>query len=302
MSQSKLARFFQIEKKVQSTFSYVAETNDTPDFILPITIKKPKQQTIVACGVTVEIAGEDVSDQFDYIRKKGRYGSREIVPIAHRPRFCDELYANNRVSDEYYTEIISWVRFIHTYKLVGRQVFEPFYGDGTSTRELAQLVDVVGVPHGRFFDIYQRPEFAGMLVLSNPPFSFKWQVIITLLEERRDFALILPWETFYDKMNKEKTVVLEDCPLKIYQRKYGGKYIWFKCRPYEGRFFHPTDNQATHTAGRTGEYKNIGTHILYWRFDGDFSRDEDFVEREEQRFAERHRIRKVFKAWKELTN
>lgn len=294
MSQYNLSKYFKVEKIVK--INAVRTTTD-----ISIEINKPVQKSIVACGISVEVDGEDVSDQFEEIRKKGKYGSSEIVPLARRPRYCDQLYANNKVSDEYYTEIISWWRFIHTYNLVGQRVFEPFYADGTSTRELKTLVDVVGVAGGRFFDIYNRPEFEGLMALSNPPFSFKWQVIITLLEQRRDFALILPWETFYDKMNKDKTEVATECPLKRYKRKFGGDYIWFKCRVNEQSFFHPTDDQKTHTAGRTGEYKTIGTHILYWRFDGDFSRNEEWVENEERELGNNRRKQKVFKSWKTIT-
>jgi len=281
----------------------VTETNKTLDFVVEIKkpVKKPVQKSIVACGVSVEIDGEDVSDQFIDVRKKGKYSSREIVPLAHRRAFCDELFTNNKVSDEYYTEQISYERFIKTYRLQGQRVFEPFYADGTSTREMSGLVDVVGSKGANFWDIYKDPQFDGLLILSNPPFSFKWQVIITLLEEQRNFALILPWETFYDKKNKQG-VVVEDCPLKIYQRKYGGKYAWFKCRPYEQFFFHPNDDGALHTEGRAGVYKQIGTHILYWRFDGDFTRDEEYVEKDEQRMAGRFQMRKVFKAWKTYKN
>lgn len=295
MSQLKLSNYFKIEKMVK-----VTATNQTPDIVIELNkpVKKPVQKSIVACGISVEIDGEDVSDQFIDVRKKGKYSSREIVPLAHRRAFCDELYANNKVSDEYYTELISYERFIKTYRLQGQRVFEPFYADGTSTREMSTLVDVVGFQGANFWDIYK--EHNDLLVLSNPPFSFKWQVIITLLEERRNFALILPWETFYDKRNKDKTIVLEECPLKIYQRKYGGEYIWFKCRPYEQSFFHPIDDGKLHAEGRAGVYKTIGTHILYWRFDGNFTRDEDYVEKDEQRVASRFKMRKVFKAWKAL--
>jgi hypothetical protein len=282
----------------------VSETNHTPDIVIEINnpVKKPVQKSIIACGISITIDGENVSDQFVDVRKKGKYSSREIVPMAHRRAFCDELYANNKVSDEYYTELISYERFIKTYRLQGQRVFEPFYADGTSTREMASLVDIVGRRGANFWDIYKDPEFDGLMVLSNPPFSFKWQVIITLLEERRNFALILPWETFYDKMNKDKTSVAEECPLKKYQRKYGGEYVWFKCRPHEQLFFHPIDNGKLHAEGRAGVYKKIGTHILYWRFDDNFTRDEDYVEKDEQRVASRFKMRKVFKAWKTYKN
>ena len=299
MSQIKLSNFFKIEKIVK-----VDATNTTPDFVFetkhPISIPTAVQKSIVKCGVVITNAdGDDISGQFEEVRKKGKYSSREIVPLSHRRAFCNELYANNRVSDEYYTEKISYERFIKTFRLQGRRVFEPFYGDGTSTREMASLVDIVGRRGANFWDIYRDPEFDGLMVLSNPPFSFKWQVIITLLEQQRDFALILPWETFYDKRDKQGNVV-EECSLKKYQRKFGGKYVWFKCRPYEQWFFHPNDDGTLHTEGRAGVYKQIGTHILYWRFDGDFRQDLEYVEKDEQRVAGRFQLRKVFKAWKQL--
>lgn len=296
MSQLKLSNYFKIEKMVTVTDNNTKATKlDIIETIKPIKISTAVQKSIVACGVSIMINGSDVSDQFIDVRKKGKYSSREIVPLAHRPTFCTELFNDNKVSDEYYTELISYERFIKTYGLQGQRVFEPFYGDGTSTREMASLVDVVGIKGANFWDIYKEHE--DLLVLSNPPFSFKWQVIITLLEQQRNFALILPWETFYDKTNKAG-VVLEECPLKKYQRKYGGKYEWFKCRAYERNFFHPTDDKAVHTEGRAGVYKAIGTHILYWRFDGNFTQDLEYVEKDERRTAGRFQMRKLFKAWK----
>jgi hypothetical protein len=264
MTQQLISKFFKIET--------IASEVVTGDFAIEIKkpVRKPVQKSLVACGIKLEVNGEDVSDQFTEIRKRGGYSSREVVPMVYRRAFCDLLFSSNKLSDEYYTGAVSWYRFLHTYGLIGQRVFEPFYADGSSSKELKSLVDVVGVKGANFWDIYNAPEFDGLLVLSNPPFSFKWQVIITLLECRRDFALILPWETFCDKKTKDKTAVAEECPLMIYKRKYGGDFIRFRCYPEEQFFFHPNDEGTLHTEGRAGEYKQIGTHILYWRFDGDF--------------------------------
>lgn len=262
------------------------KTNKSPDLI----VKRLVQKSIVSFGIVVTTnTGEDITDQYGDVRKKGKYSAREVVPLIHRRAFCNDLFANNKVSDEYYTEKISYERFIHTYNLEGQTVFEPFYGDGTSIREMGSLVNMVGEEGADFWDIYKDPRFNGMLILSNPPFSFKWQVIITLLEQRRNFALILPWETFYDKRDKDGTV-LEECPLKKYQRKFGGEFVWFKCRPHEQIFFHPTE--------KGGEYKQIGTHILYWRFDGDFTTNQEYIVKTQRRTAGRKLMRKVFDEWK----
>jgi hypothetical protein len=265
MSQLLLTKYFKIET--------IKEGTATPEVRIELKkpARKPVQQSLVRCGATVVINGEDVSDQFVDTRKRGGYSSREVVPLVYRRAFSDELFRNNKVSDEYYTGAISWYRFLHTFNLIGQRVFEPFFADGSSSKELKALVDVVGRRGANFWDIYKDPEFDGLLILSNPPFSFKWQVIITLLEQRRNFALILPWETFCDKKNADKTNVVEECPLVKYQQRFGGKYMMFKMYPEEQFFFHPNDDGTLHSEGRSGTNIQIGTHILYWRFDGDFT-------------------------------
>ena len=56
-----LTNYFKIEKMVK-----VTATNHTPDIVIELNnpVKKPVQKSIVACGISVEIDGEDVSDQF----------------------------------------------------------------------------------------------------------------------------------------------------------------------------------------------------------------------------------------------
>ncbi len=74
--------------------------------------------------------------------------------------------------------------------------------------------------------------------------------------KKKDFALILPWETFYDKQDKEKTKIIRHCPLKKYQTIFGGKYSCFDLQGDEKNFWSPDLNK----------YKIIGCKILYWQF------------------------------------
>ena len=59
---------------------------------------------------------------------------------------------------------------------MGKTVFEPFYGDGSSRQVLSGLVDVVG-ERKDFWEQIQDPNCPQDLKLSNPPFSYKWLLI-----------------------------------------------------------------------------------------------------------------------------
>lgn len=233
-----------------------------------------RQQALVSFGFKVERINEtgkteDISIQFSDVRTRRMFGSSEFVPITRRKLYCDRLFEDNKKSDEYYTRGESWHHFLQLYGLVGQDVYECFYGDGSSRKSLEGWVNVKGDSRN-FWDQYTDPQYAGLLVLSNPPFSWKFQFIQTMLEQRRDFALILPWQTFYGKKAEHNKGVAKECPLEEYKRKWGGDYIIHKMTPEEQMFFHPKDAKK---GAEEGDDIQIGTHILYWRQDKIFKQD-----------------------------
>jgi hypothetical protein len=162
--------------------------------------------------------------------------------LKDRKAISEELFTNNKFSDEYYTRGKTWERFITSTNIKGKTVYEPFYGDGTSA--LTKHCKVVFTP-GDFWDtITTAPEH---LILTNPPFSFKWLVIQTLLELRRSFAMILPWQSFYNSGLKK---------IKYLIQQYGGKAYCFNLTGSECDFYHPADKNM----------KRIGCKILFWIF------------------------------------
>lgn len=188
------------------------------------------------------------------MRSRPRYYRRLMTLTDRTPRgVADYLFNHNTVSDEYYTPIAVWDRFLCT-QPKNTTYFEPFYGDGSGVKNLKDAgYDIVSSPCN-FWDIdwANTPNYP---ILSNPPFSFKWLVIETLLKNRRDFNLILPWQTFVD------TAIKHDGADKLRMLKsiYGGDYTVFKLHDNkkfpENTFIMPN-----------GDSKKIGCKILVWRF------------------------------------
>jgi hypothetical protein len=170
------------------------------------------------------------------------------IPVPEdRIAIATKKFQKNKFSDEYYTRSASWARFVADAGLEGKTVYEPFYGDGSSRAELAKLgVTQIGKA-GDFWENIVADDCPADFIMSNPPFSFKWEIIETLLERKRSFALILPWQTFYQS-GAEK--------IRNLQRKYGGKYIRYNMRGEEVMFYSPKDKKMM----------PIGTSILLWTF------------------------------------
>jgi hypothetical protein len=164
-----------------------------------------------------------------------------------RIALATKKFQKNKFSDEYYTRSESWRRFVYDAGLAGKTVWEPFFGDGSSRAELAKIgVTQIG-KEGDFWKNITAPDCPTDFIMSNPPFSFKWEIMETLLERKRSFALILPWQTFY-QTGAEKIANLH--------RKYGGKYLRYAMRGEEGAFYSPTEKKMV----------PIGTSILLWEF------------------------------------
>jgi hypothetical protein len=164
-----------------------------------------------------------------------------------RIALATKKFQKNKFSDEYYTRSESWRRFVDDAGLAGKTVWEPFFGDGSSRDELAKLgVTQIGKA-GDFWENITAPDCPTDFIMSNPPFSFKWEIMETLLERKRSFALILPWQTFYQSGAKK---------IAELHRKYGGKYLRYNMRGEEVMFYSPTSKKMM----------PIGTSILLWTF------------------------------------
>ena len=164
-----------------------------------------------------------------------------------RVALATKKFQKNKFSDEYYTRSESWRRFVDDAGLAGKTVWEPFFGDGSSRDELAKLgVTQIGKA-GDFWENITAPDCPTDFIMSNPPFSFKWEIMETLLERKRSFALILPWQTFYQTNARH---------LAELHRKYGGDYLRYAMRGEEVTFYSPTSKKMV----------PIGTSILLWTF------------------------------------
>ena len=174
--------------------------------------------------------------------------SAEKPPVPEdRIALATQKFNKNKFSDEYYTRSASWARFVDDAGLAGKTVWEPFYGDGSSRAELAKLgVTQIGKPED-FWKTVTADDCPTDFIMSNPPFSFKWEIMATLLERKRSFAFILPWQTFYQSGAKK---------LAELHRKYGGKYLRYNMRGEEVEFYCP----------KTKKMMPIGTSILLWTF------------------------------------
>ena len=160
-----------------------------------------------------------------------------------RRQVAEDKFNSNKYSDEYYTRN-SWDRFIEEYGLTNTTVIEPFLGDGSFLSHLQSKVNIV-TTNKNFWDVLENNELPDGFIMSNPPFSCKWEIIETLLELRRDFALILPWQVWTKKSR-----------LDMLQSIYGGIHSKFALKNKEKMFYDPKSNSM----------KAIGVNILVWKF------------------------------------
>jgi hypothetical protein len=94
-----------------------------------------------------------------------------------------------QVYDDYMTPKNAW-EAIKNYIPSNKIIWEPFYGNGDSGRFLTEL---------GFNVIHQQEDFfendRGDIVVSNPPFSKKKEVIERLVELDKPFILLMPCST-----------------------------------------------------------------------------------------------------------
>ena len=94
------------------------------------------------------------------------------------------------VHDDYMTPKSAWEAIAHLLPR-DKTIWEPFYGNGDSGRFLTELgFTVIHNPDQDFFTHNQ-----GELIVSNPPFTLKKEVITRLKELGKPFVLIMPVST-----------------------------------------------------------------------------------------------------------
>lgn len=166
-----------------------------------------------------------------------------------RKRIADELFRNNRFSDEYYTPLEAWEPFMDGQRAFWlphkhTAVWEPFAGDGQCYKNLKELgVLPLANPEKDFWANTKAPEGTEYIV-TNPPFSSKWLVLDALLENRLPSAVILPWQCFYGYGLTR---------LEALRKRHGG--TWSRHELGTNSFNRPD-----------GTKKHIGTYILHWEF------------------------------------
>lgn len=92
------------------------------------------------------------------------------------------------VNDEYYTPDSEWDKIKHLIPK-DKEIWESFYGNGQSSLYLKSLGFNIISSNIDFFS-----NNLGEIVVSNPPFSKKKQVIERLVELDKPFILIMPIE------------------------------------------------------------------------------------------------------------
>lgn len=87
---------------------------------------------------------------------------------------------------------------INQYIPKDKEIWEPFFGDGTSGKILADLgCNVIHEP----IDFFQ--EDHGEVIVSNPPFTLKKEVLTRLKELDKPFILIMPSPTLVTSYVRE---------------------------------------------------------------------------------------------------
>ena len=98
-----------------------------------------------------------------------------------------------RNNNEYYTQPRIWDK-ISNFLDKDKVIFEAFYGDGHTYKYLSDNGYKVVGKKGMDFFSRKGIEYLQQCdcVVSNPPFSKKYQIIKTVVEHRKPFILILP--------------------------------------------------------------------------------------------------------------
>lgn len=99
--------------------------------------------------------------------------------------------------DDYMTPKLAWEN-IRDYIPTDKIIWEPFFGDGKSGEYLSELGFEVLHEKEDFYD-----NDKGEIVVSNPPFSDKKNIIKRLIELDKPFILLMPQNTINNVYIKE---------------------------------------------------------------------------------------------------
>lgn len=176
---------------------------------------------------------------------KGCKQAKYIENLEEKIKFSRYLFDTYKHSDEYMTGFKNYERYSLKQKLKGKKVHEPFHGDGTFKKAFKKNgIIPISKKNGDFWDVVFDKKYSKLPILSNPPFSFKYQIMHTLLQLKRNFALVLP----------ERTVINNILPK--FKEAYGGEYSIFKLKGKENYYMCKTTNKL----------KRINTVIIDWKF------------------------------------
>ena len=125
---------------------------------------------------------------------------------------CDKAF--NSQNDDYMTERSAWDNIKHIIPK-NKIIYEGFYGDGTSGTILSDLGFEVIHEDIDFF----KNTHLGDIVVSNPPFTMKKEVLKTLFEADKPFILILPQNVIFTQYFRKMIIDLEEKPKLIVPKK-----------------------------------------------------------------------------------
>ena len=146
---------------------------------------------------------------------KGCKQAKYIPILKDRIKYSRFLDKKNKHHDDYMTIEIN-EEFVKENKLKGKQILEPFHGDGSFKKAFIKKgIIPISKKNSNFWNIIFDKKYSKLPIVSNPPFSFKYQIMHTLLQLKRNFALVLP----------ERTVINNILPK--FKEAYGGKYKIF---------------------------------------------------------------------------
>jgi hypothetical protein len=166
--------------------------------------------------------------------------------IEERQQVSTALFQANKFSDEYYTLPATWEEWIDAHHPIKdtRTYIEPFAGDGTGLRSISENgVKVEWSGYADFWEwVKSKPDPKKTYVLTNPPYSFKWLVVNTLMEMGISFTMVLPWQMFFASGEGR---------LAQYIQQFGG---CFKIQAIKKNKFKRPD----------GTFKRVGVFFLNW--------------------------------------
>lgn len=130
--------------------------------------------------------------------------------------YIRSLYKDNKeTSDDYSTRLEEFQRLKHIVP-EGKIILDPFYYDGYSGKYIKEVFKpkkVIHTKHDFFNGKHKLPEFD--IIITNPPFSKKYQVLKWLIKTQKPFLCLFPMQIISTKKFIDMT---EDEELTIHLR------------------------------------------------------------------------------------